>query len=251
MAFFGGLLCARKQGRRGAGPVVRCLSSLGLLAVVAIVTFLYQLGCHVLATCHLRAWLAGEAPLPVAAAALAATWQASVVLLVWSYASVVGSDPGFVSEDLSVELRRAVSSRRVQLAFPGVAAEGIKLLPLPATPRRSSGDGGSEGRGAGGDDLDGLDNVVHHGPLFVVNEGRIGRAVVRDENGVAVAGGEPSSLHDYVQRYESKERQRQAWRRDCGAVGGAAGGAAGGQQRRGLGVPDGLKVGRDFLAGSP
>jgi hypothetical protein len=103
----GGLICSQKKGRRGAHFLVRALSFLGVVAVAALVSFLYSQGAQYLYTAHYKAWWNGSeaAQFPLGAVLVGSAWQSAVVLLVWAYIRVVGTDPGAVS---------AVSSRFLQ-----------------------------------------------------------------------------------------------------------------------------------------
>jgi hypothetical protein len=135
-----------------------------------------------------------------------------MVLAMWSYALVLCSDPGHVSEDLSAALLEQASTRRVQQSFPGITGEAVRLL-----------HGGDNG--GGGDDLR---DVVHHGPVVILEGAMVDNssAAASARNAVVM-----TPLATYVQQHETKERQRQAWRREARQP-----------SFGGLAVPDGLRV---------
>jgi len=101
----GGLLCSSRRGHRGAHVIVRALSSVGVFAVSGLISFLYYQGLYTLWKRHLSSWYTGTAPLPFVALLFAIVWQCCVVLLTISYARVVGTDPGAVTQELSDEVR--------------------------------------------------------------------------------------------------------------------------------------------------
>ena len=82
--------------------------------VLALISFIWWTGCKV-------QWKKmEEGPRPLGWIAFAFAWHVFMSMIIWSYLTVVFTDPGTVTSELSDALRQALSSHQIRSEFPGI-----------------------------------------------------------------------------------------------------------------------------------